>query len=112
MKAADTRKLRARDLYCWDCGETDNLVPHHRANRGMGGSKVLDNLQNVILVCAEYNGLMESDAGIAMQARDYGHKISKFSSPSDAVFDRPGSKWYFLDLQGNKTETDPPTYLI
>lgn len=112
MKAADIKKLRLRDEHCWDCGATDHLVPHHRANRGMGGSKVLDNLQNVILVCAQYNGLMESDAGIAMQARDLGHKLSKFASPAEPVFDKPTGTWFYLDNKGGKEETEPPSYLI
>jgi hypothetical protein len=112
LKAADVRKLRARDLHCWDCGGTDNLVPHHRANRGMGGSKILDNLQNVILVCADYNGLMEADAQTAEYARDFGHKISKFSSPTAPVFDRATKIWYLVDNAGGKVATDPPSYLI
>ena len=112
MKASDVKKLRERDDHCWDCGATDNLVPHHRANRGMGGSKVLDNLQNVILVCAEYNGLMESDAAVANEARDLGHKLSKFISPAEPVFDKPLIRWFYLDSNGGKVKTEPPSYLI
>ena len=112
MKAADTRKLRERDLWCWHCGDSDNLVPHHIQNRGMGGSKVLDNLQNVILVCAEYNGRMESDSLIAGYARDNGHKSSKFSAPGHPILDTTRSTWYTLDKAGNKTECKPPSYLI
>jgi hypothetical protein len=78
----------------------------------MGSSKVLDTLQNVILVCSQYNGLMESDASVANQARDLGHKLSKFASPTAPVFDNWGKRWYFLDEKGNKHETEPPSYLI
>jgi hypothetical protein len=112
VKNSDLSKLRNRDHWCWHCGREDTLVPHHRANRGMGGSRALDTLQNVILVCAEYNGLMESNAVVADSARDLGHKIGKFASPSAPVFDNFGGKWYFLDTKGNKTETEPPSYLI
>jgi len=112
VNAKDTRKLRARDLWCWHCGESENLVPHHVQNRGMGGSKILDNLQNVILVCAEYNGRMESDALTAEYARDYGHKASKFSAPGHPILDTTRRLWYTLDTQGGKTEVDPPSYLI
>jgi hypothetical protein len=112
VKAADIQKLRKRDSHCWHCGTTENLVPHHRANRGMGGSKVLDTLQNVILVCAQYNGLMESDANVANQARDNGHKLSKFLAPSEPCFDLAWRKWYYLDTKGEKHETEPPSYLI
>ena len=112
MKAAEVKKLRERDQWCWHCGQYENLVPHHRANRGMGGSKVADNLQNVILVCAAYNGAMESDAAVANLARDLGHKLSKFLSPSEPVFDNYAKRWYYLDTKGNKTPTEPPSYLI
>jgi hypothetical protein len=78
----------------------------------MGSSKVLDTLQNVIMVCSRYNGDMESDAAVANQARDLGHKLSKFLSPSAAVFDNYQKKWFALDEKGNKFETEPPLYLI
>jgi hypothetical protein len=112
VKNSDLKKLRGRDSWCWHCGVESDLVPHHRANRGMGSSKVLDTLQNVILVCSQYNGLMESDASVANQARDLGHKLSKFASPTAPVFDNWGKRWYFLDEKGNKHETEPPSYLI
>ena len=112
MKAADIRKLRARDPWCWHCGNEENLVPHHIAGRGMGGSKIADNLQNVILICAEYNGAMESDAQTAEYARDMGHRASKFSAPGHPILDTTRSTWYTLDKAGNKTECEPPSYLI
>lgn len=112
MKSADIQKLRKRDDHCWHCGTTEDLVPHHRANRGMGGSKVLDNLQNLILVCSAWNGAMESDPASANLARDLGHKLSKFLSPGEPCFDNDSKKWYYLDLKGNKVVTDPPSYLI
>jgi hypothetical protein len=112
MNSKDTAKLRQRDQWCWHCGESENLVPHHRANRGMGGSKVADNFQNVILVCAQYNGAMESDAGTANLARDLGHKLSKFLAPGEPCFDNYAKRWYYLDNKGNKIATEPPSYLI
>jgi hypothetical protein len=112
MKNAQLNKLRKRDFYCWHCGSTDTLVPHHRANRGMGSFKALDTLQNIILVCADFNGRMESDAAVATWARDLGLKLSKFANPSEPVFDNYAKLWFTLDEQGNKTETEPPSYLI
>ena len=87
-------------------------MPHHVQNRGMGGSKIADNLQNVILVCADYNGRMESDANVAAEARDFGHKASKFSAPGHPILDYTRKVWFTLDKQGGKTEVDPPSYLI
>jgi len=78
----------------------------------MGSSKVLDTLQNVIMVCSRYNGDMESDVAVANQARDLGHKLSKFSAPSALLFDNYLKKWFALDEKGNKFETEPPSYLI
>jgi hypothetical protein len=112
MNNSDLRKLRARDSWCWHCGTEQGLVPHHRANRGFGGSKALDTLQNVILVCSEFNGRMESDAAVAEWARDLGMKLSKFASPSAPVFDNWAKKWYQLDEKGNKVESDPPSFLL
>ena len=112
MKNSDLKKLRERDQWCWHCGTESTLVPHHRANRGMGSSKVLDTLQNVIMVCSRYNGDMESDANVANQARDLGHKLSKFASPSAPLFDIVTRAWYVLDEKGNKNGSEPPSYLI
>jgi hypothetical protein len=55
---------------------------------------------------------MESDAAVASLARDLGHKLSKFLSPTEPVFDNYLKRWYFLDTKGNKHETEPPNYLI
>ena len=112
MKNSDLKKLRDRDSWCWHCGTEQGLVPHHRANRGAGGSKVLDTLQNVILVCAQFNSEMESDANVANWARDLGMKLSRYASPSAAVFDNYAKRWYYLTDKGEKHETEPPSYLI
>lgn len=112
MRNSDINKLRQRDAWCWHCGQESDLVPHHRANRGFGGSKVLDSLQNVILVCAQYNGDMESNADTANWARELGHKLSKFAWPAAPVFDVFTKKWYNLDEKGNKHEGEPPSFLL
>jgi hypothetical protein len=108
LKKSDLDKLFERDGWCWHCGTIDTLVPHHRANRGFGGYKALDTLQNVILVCSYYNGLMESDADVANEARQLGHKLSKFLPTSFPVYDNWQKKWYVLDDKGNKREDSPP----
>jgi hypothetical protein len=55
---------------------------------------------------------MESDANVANWARDLGMKLSRYASPSAAVFDNFTKRWHTLDEKGNKFETEPPTYLI
>ncbi len=106
------RMVEKRDKYCWHCGTDTDLIPHHRANRGMGGRKSLDRIDNLMLVCSIYNGLMESDAAIAMQARDFGHKLQSWNLFSDPVFDQFDMSWWILSEDGSKIRTQAPTYLI
>ena len=94
--------LRARDAHCWHCGATDDLVPHHRKNRGMGGSKLLDGLDNLMLVCAFYNGEMESTSQTAIAARGWGHKIPAWGDTREPVFDCTVFRWYTLLENGTK----------
>ena len=76
--------LVARDGHrCAMCGaDDDTLVPHHRANRGMGGRRSLDRLSNLVWLCAVENGLVESDPEMAAIARAKGIKISSHDEPS------------------------------
>jgi hypothetical protein len=89
VKAADIQKLRKRDSHCWHCGTTENLVPHHRANRGMGGSKVLRYAsKRHTRVCAALNYAMESDAEVAQEALENGWKLKSWDDFSKPVFDK------------------------
>jgi hypothetical protein len=45
---------------------------------------------------------------VAKSARLLGHKISKFSSPSELVFDNITQSWYQLDTTGGKQVAEPP----
>jgi len=112
MKAADIKKLRLRDPYCVHCGADTDLQIHHRRNRQMGGSKLLDGLDNLLRVCAELNYRMEQDSGVAHEARDMGWKLRQWDSFSTPVFDKMQGKWFELDKQGSKVEVEPPLYLI
>lgn len=102
MKKRMLDVLRYRDRHCWHCGETEDLVPHHRRNRGMGGSKLLDVYSNLMLVCAVYNGLMESDSKVAEKARGFGHKLRSWEGTEKAVFDVSNGVWYELLDDGQK----------
>lgn len=87
-----------RDRGCVHCGRTDTIVPHHRANRGMGGSKVRDVPSNIIVMCSYWNGAMESDARAAEVARKYGWKLSGHDTPKDRdVYYPAEGVWYRLD---------------
>jgi hypothetical protein len=98
----------ARDLFC-PCGcvgREDTLVPQHRINRGMGGSRVLDRPANVLVMCAEWNGLIESSHGHATHARAYGWKLARWESPEDTPFyDVGAGTWNLIDNIYNRVIT-------
>lgn len=98
----------ARDLHCCcGCvGREDTLVPQHRINRGMGGSRVLDRPANIIVMCSDMNGRIESDPTAAAAAREYGWKLSRWESPEDTPFyDLATGTWNLLDNLYHRTIT-------
>jgi len=96
--------VQERDQHCWHCGTTDDLVPHHRKNRGMGGSKLLDTADNLLMVCGLYNGAMEADAAVGAAARGWGHKLGSWESASRLVFDCSEFTWYQVDVFGGRVK--------
>lgn len=97
--------VQERDDHCAHCGSEVDLVPHHRINRGMGGSKLLDTPDNLMMVCASWNGLMESDYRVANAARGWGHKLAVWEDTSRPVFDL-GHGWWILRSDGSKVRLD------
>jgi hypothetical protein len=81
-------------------------VVHHRINRGMGGSKLLDTADNLMAVCSRYNGEMESDFRVAAQARGWGHKLPNWEPLSYPVFDATMFRWWVLLPDGTKVESE------
>lgn len=112
ISAALRQKIRDRDDHCLHCGSTENLVLHHRRNRGYGGSKLLDRADNLLRVCAALNYAMESDANIANEAKDMGWKLGQWQDFSQPVFDRVAMTWWRLDERGGKEQVEPPMYLV
>lgn len=97
---------------CWHCGATDGLSIQHRANKGMGGSRNRESLDNLLTFCLEANQRMESDANFAMQARDNGWKLSSWTPYSQPVWNAWQMRWFVLGTDGSLTQTDPPSFLI
>jgi hypothetical protein len=110
VNAATQRKVRQLWPYCPHCGEDrpEYLVIQHRKNRGMGSSKLLDRLDNLIMICSYYNGAMESNGVVAENARRYGHKLTSWQDFDAPVFDECTGEWYRLDIQGGKSLADSP----
>jgi hypothetical protein len=107
------KKVYTRDgNACWHCGTTDGLSIQHRSNKGMGGSKHKDRLDNLLTFCLEANQRLEADATFANQGRDNGWKLASWIDYSSPVWSAWQKKWFVIDIDGNKKETEPPLYLI
>lgn len=92
------RRYLDRDEGCIHCGELEAVAPHHRLNRGMGGSKLRDEPANIVVLCSVINGLIESDAVWALIARQWGWKLRPYEDPLEKWiwYSRVG-EWYLLD---------------
>lgn len=99
MKQREFDRYLERDGHkCLHCGTTEGLVPQHRRNRGMGGSRLRNIPSNIIVLCSGYNGLIEQDDRAASQAVAYGWKVVGMDAPSMVpVYDRGAQGWYLLD---------------
>ena len=91
-------KFLARDGACYHCGDATTAVPHHRANRGMGGSKARDEASNIIVMCSNVNGLMESDPIMQQMAKDFGWKLESWQQPAEVlVYSVYLGEWFTLN---------------
>lgn len=97
MNQKTFRKYLDRDDGCIHCGETEAVSPHHRRNRGMGGSKARDVPSNIVVVCSWLNSAMESDARIAAEARRLGWKLGPGDDPKTAPVYHYSQSWRLLD---------------
>lgn len=97
-------KFLNRDKACVHCGTTDGtLVPNHRMNRGMGGSKERNRPSNIVVLCSAFNGLIEANASAAALAIKHGIKLQSWQDPlSTPVWYASESAWFLLDDEGNR----------
>lgn len=104
MTPKQFQRYLERDKGCVHCGDIETAVPHHRANRGMGGSKARDVPSNIIAMCAYFNGVMESDANSAALARRNGWKLASWESPDEVpVYNSVKRGWYLHDDSYNSS---------
>lgn len=97
MNQRQFNRYLSRDNGCIHCGEVEAAVPHHRVNRGMGGSKLLDRPSNIIVLCSYINGLLESDAKWAERARTLGWKLPSWQGMDTPVWYMTLGRWVELD---------------
>lgn len=106
MNKKQFEKFLKRDRHCYHCGITnDTLVIQHRIGRGMGGKNSKANqVSNQIVLCSEFNGLMESDPDAQQLAYLRGYKLSQWQDTLvEPVFDISENVWYRLDNQFNRS---------
>jgi hypothetical protein len=110
MTKKEFQKYLDRDSACPHCGTTGpELIPQHRANRGMGGSKERNRPSNIIVFCSVGNGKLESSPVFAEIGRRYGWKIRPWQDPTKTeVF--LGDGWYLLDDNFGKVKTAEPGF--
>lgn len=90
---------------------------HHRANRGSGGSKILDNLANLVATCVICNGTAEDDADVRADLIRRGLRVEK-AATNEATLLRAlltpvvypdGSEWW-LTRDGRRTADTTPEF--
>jgi hypothetical protein len=102
-------KYLARDGGCVHCGDCFAVVPHHRLNRGLGGSRERDTPSNIVTLCSIVNGLVESDAKWYQAALLNGWKLRAGQEPRvSPIWFALDMKWFLLDDKMGKVETSPP----
>ena len=112
LSAKKRNAILERDGWvCVACGTLTMLTIHHRINRGMGGSALVDSPAHLLSICNPCNVAFESNADRAEQARAYGYKLAKNAKPpidptSVPVKYAMDGNWYLLDNLGNRKITN------
>lgn len=98
MKESIRKRIFKRDHgICWHCGTDENVTVHHRTNRGMGGSKNLDMPSNLVVMCSEFNFLMEADLSAFRLAKKKGWKVSKYQRAAEIEIENHEGRTFLLD---------------
>ncbi|MEJ2886127.1 hypothetical protein [Actinomycetospora aeridis] len=91
---------------CVGCGSPGPLDCHHRSNKGMGGSRLLDHVANAITICGPGNAY--GCHGFAHRYKNTHAAASGLSVPQGEDFRQwsvlyPDGGWYLLDDDGDRT---------
>jgi hypothetical protein len=99
MRPSEFQKYLERDLHCPHCGKSDEtLIPGHRRSRGMGGSKARNNHANILVMCSEINGLLESDPVWMETGKRFGWRLNSWEDADIApIYDVSTGQWSYLD---------------
>lgn len=98
MNAKQFQRYLDRDKGCVHCGDVETAVPHHRINRGMGGSKSRDVPSNIIAMCSYMNGQMESNSISAGYAKRKGWKLESWEKPDETpLYNANLGEWVMLN---------------
>lgn len=107
MNGKQFQRYLDRDGGCVHCGDIETAVPHHRANRGMGGSKSRDVPSNIVAICSQLNGLMESNAVVAAYAARNGWKLQSWEDHAKTpIWNANLKKWFILNDSYGKEEIE------
>ena len=109
MNQREFRRYLDRDGgKCLHCGATEGLVPQHRRNRGMGGSRARDVPSNIIVLCSTWNNAIETDPRLAAVAVQYGWKVQGMDDPEmTPVYDVTAQGWFTLHDDYSREATQP-----
>jgi len=104
LTAMDVRDGRVCVWHGQAC-DPETLVPQHRQG-GMGGRSNKHRLSNVVWLDSLTNGLIESDAAWAEEARRRGVKISLHADPRMIPVEYPEGRFWLTD-DGRKVPVGP-----
>lgn len=92
---------------CVACGTDQDMTLQHRANRGMGGSKSRDRVENLVCMCSHHNQLLEMDAEFAQRGRRLGWKLNSWDNPLDCpVFYVKDGAFFYLSGRGTRIKKE------
>ena len=111
-KAMRDKVLKRDNGYCYHCGEDETISVNHRMNRGMGGRKSLDRLDNLMVLCSQMNLRIEADSFAATNAITLGWKLPQWADFSTPIYDACTGLWWLLKVDGSRVETDEPSLMF